>query len=71
MEVRLKPDLVISGNTEIDDLIELLEDNKTEFYSLGTLVKFFADSGFEPVIPILLGGVFDNEMFEVEEVVND
>lgn len=44
MEAKLKPDLMISGNTGIDDLIELFEKGETELYSLGTLVSFFCGS---------------------------
>lgn len=61
MEAKLKPDLMISGNTGIDDLIELFEKGETELYSLGTLVSFFVEAGYGEVLPILLQGVVNQE----------
>lgn len=62
MNTILAPDLVIDGNTEMNDLINLLEKGKTELYSFSTLIEFFHDAGYgTTIIPILLQGMYNNE----------
>lgn len=50
----MKADLVINGNTGIDDLIELHEKGITELYSFQTISNMFIDAGVPEVLAILL-----------------
>lgn len=50
----MKPDLVINGMTSMDDLIELLEDEKTELYTLQTILEYLMQLGIPEAGNIIL-----------------
>lgn len=50
----MKPDLVINGMTSMDDLIELLEDEKTELYTLQTILEYLMKLGIPEAGNIIL-----------------
>lgn len=50
----MKPDLVINGMTSMDDLIDLLEDGKTELYTLQTILDYLMKLGIPEAGNIIL-----------------
>lgn len=50
----MKPDLVINGMTSMDDLIDLLEDGKTELYTLQTILDYLMKLGVPEAGNIIL-----------------
>lgn len=50
----MKPDLVINGMTSMDDLIDLLEDGKTELYTLQTILDYLMKLGIPEAGNIML-----------------
>lgn len=50
----MKPDLAINSMTSMDDLIELLEDGKTELYTLQTILEYLMKLGIPEAGNIIL-----------------
>lgn len=50
----MKPDLIINGMTSMDDLIDLLEDGKTELYTLQTILDYLMKLGIPEAGNIIL-----------------
>ncbi len=50
----MKPDLIINGMTSMDDLIDLLEDGKTELYTLQTILDYLMELGIPEAGNIIL-----------------
>lgn len=50
----MKPDLTINGMTSMDDLIELFENDKTEFYTLQTILDYLMKLGIPEAGNIIL-----------------
>ena len=50
----MKPDLIINGTTSMDDLIDLLEDGKTELYTLQTILNYLMKLGIPEAGNIIL-----------------
>lgn len=50
----MKPDLIINGMTSMDDLIDLLEDGKTELYTLQTIMDYLMKLGIPEAGNIIL-----------------
>ena len=50
----MKPDLIINGMTSMDDLIDLLEDEKTELYTLQTILDYLMKLGIPEAGNIIL-----------------
>lgn len=46
-QVKLVPDFKIDGNTGIDDLVDLFEANKTELFTIDTIIKFLLRRGYQ------------------------
>lgn len=50
----MKPDLIINGMTSMSDLIDLLEDEKTELYTLSTILDYLMKLGIPEAGNIIL-----------------
>ena len=50
----MKPDLIINGMTSMSDLIDLLEDEKTELYTLQTILDYLMKLGIPEAGNIML-----------------
>lgn len=51
---KIKPDLIISGLTSTDDIINLLEKGTTELYSVQSILKILLNAGIPEAGTIFL-----------------
>lgn len=71
----MKPDLVINGMTSMDDLIDLLEDGKTELYTLQTILDYLMKLGIPEAGNIILtdmikkGNLWQGKVFKTSTMV--
>ena len=71
----MKPDLVINGMTSMDDLIDLLEDGKTELYTLQTILDYLMKLGIPEAGNIILtdmikkGSLWQGKVFKTSTMV--
>ena len=47
--MKIKPTLIINGDTGIDDLIDLFEDGVSELYSASAILNYLSNNGLEEV----------------------
>lgn len=71
----MKPDLIINGMTSMDDLIDLLEDGKTELYTLQTILDYLMKLGIPEAGNIILtdmikkGNLWQGKVFKTSTMV--
>lgn len=71
----MKPDLIINGMTSMSDLIDLLEDEKTELYTLPTILDYLMKLGIPEAGNIILtdmikkGNLWQGKVFKTSTMV--
>lgn len=71
----MKPDLIINGRTSMSDLIDLLEDEKTELYTLSTILDYLMKLGIPEAGNIILtdmikkGNLWQGKVFKTSTMV--